>query len=443
MAGRKLTQSLVKALEARPAEYVEWCGVLAGFGCRVRSTGSKSFIAQYRIGGRNSPVRKVTIGTYGKLTVEEAREAASKVLAKAQLGEDVASARAKQRTEMTVAQLCSEYLQEGCANKKASTLSTDKGRIERHIKPLLGKMRIGDVKRSDVERFMRDVADGKTALDVKTGKHGRAIVTGGKGAASRTVRLLGGIFSYAIARGYLQINPRLGVKLYPDGKGERFLSAEELGRLGEALRQAETTGLPWQFNECAKVKHRPKTPSNHSGILSPYAIAAIRLLLLTGCRAGEILGLKWAHVDIERGFLNLADSKTGAKPVLLGAAAVEVLAGLPRINGNPFVIAGEREGKRRSDLKRPWKRLIAHADLPDLRLHDLRHSYASIGAASGMGLGIVGKLLGHASTATTARYAHFADDPLRRASDTISAMISAALAAREASSVFDVSGEAP
>lgn len=435
MAGSKLTQSVVKALEPRQTDYVEWCGQMAGFGCRVRPSGTKSFIAQYRIGGRNSPVRKVTIGAYGKLTAEEAREAARGILAKAELGEDVAGVRAKQRAEMTVAQLCDEYIVEGCEGKKASTLSTDKGRIERHIKPLLGRKRIGDVQRGDVERFMRDVANGKTATDEKTRKHGRAIVTGGKGAATRTVRLLGGIFSYAVAHSYIETNPRLGVKLYADGKGERFLSANELRLLGETLREAESEGLPWQPKEGPKEKHTPKKAATAREVISPHAIAAIRLLLLTGCRVGEILTLKWAHVDFERGFLNLADSKTGAKKVLLGAPALQVLANIPHVKDNPYVIVGSEPKKPRSDLKRPWSRIIAHAGLTNLRLHDLRHSYASIGAAGGMGLGIVGKLLGHASAATTARYAHFADDPLRRASDSIGGTIAALIGGIDAPNV--------
>jgi integrase len=277
---------------------------------------------------------------------------------------------------------------------------------------------------------MRDVANGETAVDVKTGKHGRAIVTGGRGAATRTVRLLGGIFTYAVERGYIETNPRAGVKVYKDGKGERFLSADELRRLGEAMREAETVGLPWQLNEGPKSKHTPKISATAREVISPFAIAAIRLLLLTGCRAGEIVKLKWAHVDFERGFLNLPDSKTGAKQVMLGAPALKVLADLPRVG--EYVIAGADPKKPRSDLKRPWNRITAHAGLSDLRLHDLRHSYASVGAASGMGLGIVGKLLGHASTATTARYAHFADDPLRRASDSIASTIAAALGVPDA-----------
>ena len=277
---------------------------------------------------------------------------------------------------------------------------------------------------------MRDVANGKTAADLKTIKHGRVIVKGGKGTATRTVRLLGGIFSYAVAHGYLATNPRLGVKVYADSKSERFLSRTELQKLGETLREAETVGLPWKINEDKKAKHRPLKEENRREMISPVAIAAIRLLLLTGCRAGEVLNLRWNEVDFDNGLLNLPDSKTGAKKVLLGAPALEILASLPRVGD--FVIAGAKADKPRSDIKRPWERVIAHAGLHDLRLHDLRHSYASVGAAAGMGLGLVGKLLGHASPTTTARYSHFADDPLRRASDSIANTISAAISAKPA-----------
>lgn len=443
MSKPKLTIAAVKALEPRLSDYVQWCGVLPGFGVRVRPSGSKSFIVQYDFGGRNGVTRKVTVGTYGKLTVDQARKEAERILAKAQLGEDVAGERSKRRGELTVAQLCDEYLAEGCEGKKASTLATDRGRIERHIKPLLGRKRISEVERGDIERFMRDVANGKTAADEKTGKHGRARVTGGKGAATRTVRLLGGIFSHAVARGYIETNPRIGVKVYADGKGERFLSTDELASLGDALREAETVGLPWRLTDGPNAKHRPVMDGDQREIISPYAVAAIRLLLLTGSRLREILNLRWQDVDLERGFLNLPTSKTGKKTVLLGAPALQILADLPRIEGNPYVIAGAKADKPRSDLKRPWKRITDHAGLADLRLHDLRHSFASVGAASGMGLPIVGKLLGHASPTTTARYSHFADDPLRRASDSIASQIAAALGGSKAGAeIIPIAGKA-
>lgn len=425
MIKRKLTKGVVDSLQPRESDYVEWCSQLPGFGCRVRQSGSKTFVTQYRIGGRNSPVRKVTIGTFGKLTVDQARDQAKIVLAKAELGEDVAYQRARDRGEQAVAQLCDEYLKNGCEAKKASTLATDRGRIERHIKPLLGRKKIGSVTGSDIRRFLQDIAEGRTALDQKTGKHGRSIVTGGKGAATRTVRLLGGIFSYAVEAGYLPSNPCRGVKLFPDGKGKRFLSPDELGKLGAALTAAETIGLPWSIHEGENSKHRPRMQDAQREVISPYAVAAIRLLMLTGCRVREILTLRWSEIDFDNGWLNLSDSKTGARVVMLGAPALQILAELPR--AGTYVIAGSTVDMPRSDIKRPWDRIRAYAELPDIRLHDLRHSFASVGAGAGMGLAVVGKLLGHASPTTTARYAHFADNPLRRASDSIANTIAAAM----------------
>ena len=427
MTPRRLTKQIIDTLLPEAKDYVVWCGKLPGFGCRVRPSGHKSFIVMYRAGGRNATPRKVTIGAYGKLTVDQAREEAGKILAKAELGEDVAQERARVRAEMTVSELCDEYMREGVDHKKASTLASDHSRIECHIRPLLGTKRIGAVTRADISHFLRDVATGKARRNVKTGKRGRSIVRGGRGAASRTVRLLGGIFTYAVRREYLKDNPCRGVLLYKDKKGERFLSMEEFRRLGETLRLAETEGLPWEFNEGKKTKHRPVRPENQREVFSSHVVAAIRLLMMTGCRLREILHLRWADVDFERGVLNLPDSKTGQKKVLIAGPALAILGTLKR--SSIYVIAGNDPEKPRADLNRPWRRIVRHAELDGLRLHDLRHSYASIGAASGMGLLALGKLLGHNSPSTTQRYAHLADDPLRRMSEGIANTIAAAMEA--------------
>jgi integrase len=389
MAEARLTKIVVDKLQPAAKEYVLWCGKLPGFGCRVRTSGTKTFIVQFRVGGRNSPIRKKTLGTYGKVTVEQARKYAEKYLASAELGEDLVANQAKARTEITISQLCDEYLKRGMDLKKASTVATDRARIERHIRPLLGSKRIGAITSADIEIFMRDVAAGKTARDVKT-ERGRSIVTGGKGTATRTVRLLGGILSYAVRHNYLRHNPRQGVKLYPDQKGERYLSADELTRLSDALHEAETVGLPWTFNEGSKKKHRPKLDENQREKFSPHVTAAVRLLLLTGCRLREILNLRWNEVDFERGLLNLSDSKTGKKSVFLAAAAIEILSALPK-NG-AYVIAGNNPNRPRSDLKRPWQRIVAHAGLSNFRIHDLRHTFASLAVGSGVGLATVGRL---------------------------------------------------
>lgn len=319
---KKLTKQVVDGLPITAKDHVIWCGKLPGFGCRIRPSGHKTFIVMYRVGGRNAALQKVTIGAYGKITVEEARVEAVKILAKAELGEDVGAERARVRAEMTLSQLCSEYLDQGVENKKASTLATDRSRISRHIIPLLGKKRIGEVKQADVSRFLRDIATGRTARDVKTIKHGRSIVKGGKGAATRTVRLLGGIFTYAIRRGYLKENPCKRVELYKDGSGERFLSIAEFQQLAHALRVAETDGLPFNFRAEGKSKHRSSKLENQREIISPHVTAAIRLLILTGCRLREVLQLKWSEIDFDRALLNLSDSKTGKKTVLLATPAM-------------------------------------------------------------------------------------------------------------------------
>ena len=263
---------------------------------------------------------------------------------------------------------------------------------------------------------------------VKTAKHGRAIVKGGKGTATRTVRLLGGIFGYAMRLGIRSDNPTHGVAKYADQQGGRFLSTAELEKLGAALREAETVGIPWAIKPPGPgARHLPKDAAHRRTVIGPHAAAAIRLLILTGCRLREILHLEWRHVDLERGLLLLSESKTGAKTVVLAAPAIEVLAGIPRIERCCYVIAGDRLDRPRSDLKRPWELVTRAAGLTGLRIHDLRHTYASHGAAAGMGLTIVGRLLGHADVRTTNRYSHFDTDPMRRAANTVGNTLAAAI----------------
>ncbi|MBL4695547.1 MAG: tyrosine-type recombinase/integrase [Rhizobiaceae bacterium] len=415
MNKERLTKTLVDRLAPDETEYVAWCGKLAGFGCRVWPSGKKVFIVFYRAGGRGSKLRKKSIGTYGMVTVEQARREAEKYLASAQLGQDLVGEERKAKAEMTVSDLCDEYLEHGVSLKKPSTIATDIGRINGHIRPLLGKKKLSAVTRTDIERFLNDVAKGKTAQDKRTGKKGRSIIKGGKGTAARTVRLLGGIFTYAVNQGYIDSNPRLGVKIFKDRSMDRFLTETEMDRLGEALIEAETIGLPWQ------LKDGSKSNDDQRVIMSPHVTGAIRLLILTGCRLREILHLKWSEVDFERLILNLPDSKTGRKTVYLSVGAVEVLNALPRIG--TYVVLGRDPDQPRSDLKRPWKRIADHAGLEGVRLHDLRHTFASQGAASGMSLQMIGALLGHKSPETTARYAHLTDDPLRRALNEMSGAI--------------------
>jgi integrase len=231
-------------------------------------------------------------------------------------------------------------------------------------------------------------------------------------------------------------NPASGIKKYPEDNRERYLTSEELGRLGDAIREAETDGIPWDPDPDKKVKHAPKAENRRIKI-DQFSAAAIRLFILTGARRGEILKLKWTNVDLQRGLLFLDDSKTRKKTIILNGPAQLILTELPNVG--PYVIPGEPkvlgDGKiqhrPRSDLKRPWhhvrKRagLDASADDPKLRvrIHDLRHTHASVGVEANLSLQIIGKLLGHTQMKTTERYAHLADDPKRHASDLIGSKI--------------------
>jgi integrase len=220
-------------------------------------------------------------------------------------------------------------------------------------------------------------------------------------------------------------NPASGIAKFREAVRERFLTEPELLRLGEAIREAETVGIPWVKQ--SKSKHARKSENRITNI-GPHAAAALRLLIFTGARLRKILDLRWDHVDFQRGLLFLPDSKTGKtgkKTIVLGAAALAVLENLPHVG--KFVIAGTDNEKARADLQRPWALVSKRADLAGLRLHDLRHSFASVGAGSGFGLPVIGKLLGHSNFKTTERYAHLAADPLRRASNAISGSIAKAM----------------
>ncbi len=397
----KITKRTVDAVKAGERDSFVWDSEIKGFGLKVTPKGRKVYVLQYRLHGA---LRRYTIGTHGSpWTADEARDEALRLLGQVKGGKDPSSAKQAEKDAITVSRLCDLYLNEGCGAKKASTVATDKGRIERHIKPLLGRKRVKDVTANDIKKFMHDVASGKTAADVKTKPRGRARVSGGKGAATRTVGLLGGVFSFAVDGGYRTDNPVRGVKRYADRRNERFLSPKELAMLGEALAAAEAEG-------------KNKT-----------AINAIRLLILTGCRKSEVLTLKWDHVNFDTGYLELPESKTGQKRVPLGAPALELLASLTRIDGNPYVLPGEKEKHHLVGLPRVWCAVRDKAGLDDVRLHDLRHSFASVGAGAGMGLAVVGKLLGHRDPKTTARYAHIADDPAKAAADRISNSIAAVI----------------
>jgi integrase len=393
----KLTKRTVDAAQPRPGRYVVWDSELKGFGLRVEPTGIKTFIVRYRHGGgRRGVLRQFKVGRFGRLTADQARTDAVRLLAEAELGRDPQAKRTADRAVLTVAELCDKYLREGVAAKKESTLVLDRIRIARHIKPLIGSVRITDLTAAQVERMMHDVASGK--VRTPESPHAR----GGRGAASRTVGLLGGIYNFAINEGLCASNPAKAVKRFKDNKRERFLSPKELGALGDVLNKPAM--------DAAGRRHAQ----------------IVKLLALTGARKNEIARLKWSEVDLEGGYLRLEDSKTGPQVLRLGAAALALLSELPRLDEYVFPDPKHR-GEPVRGLDWAWVRIRSRAGLGELRIHDLRHSFASVGIASGQALPLIGKLLGHANHASTARYAHLADDPVRVAADRISAVVAGAL----------------
>ena len=379
---KKITKRTVDA--AKPGETI-WDSALPGFGLRVFASGARSYVLKYRRGGVQ---RWFTIGRHGKWTPDQARSEAMRLLGRIENGEDPASKRVSERNAATVAEFADRYLKEfSNTHKKASTARHDAANLKNYILPALGKMRIRDVTQADVARFH---------LSLKKTPY----------LANRCRALLSHMFGKAEAWSERPegTNPTRHVEKFKEKARNRFLSTEELKRLGGALSDGEREGE------------------------SPYTIGAIRLLLFTGARLSEILTLRWEHVDFQARLLRLPDSKTGEKTVALPAPALQVLESLPRQDGNPFVICGRRTGARLVNLQKPWSRIRERAGISDVRLHDLRHSFASIGASGGMGLPLIGSLLGHKQAQTTMRYAHLANDPRLNAADTIAAEISATMA---------------
>ncbi|UZX11642.1 site-specific integrase [Methylocystis sp. MJC1] len=385
-----------------------WDDALAGFGVAAFPTGKKVYVAQFRKDGRS---RRIAIGDHGRLTPDEARSQAKMVLGSVETGADPIAERKATREVRTFRAVADDFLNLHITPKRKSRTAAEYRRLlDLHLLPAVGSKRILDVRRADLSML-----------------HARMVDT--PRAANHCLALASAIWNWASRRDEVTSadNPAKGIERYPEQGRERFLTTEELSRLGIALAEGETIGLTYEIDETKpKAKHAANV-ENRRVKLDPFAVAAIRLLILTGARLREILDAQWAHIDFERGIIFLPDSKTGRKPVYLSAAAQLILASLPRIEGNPHIIAGAKEGAPRADLKKPWAAVCRAAGLEGVRLHDLRHSFASFGAGASLGLPIIGKLLGHTQPATTARYAHLDLDPLRRAVNTIGATIAAAM----------------
>ncbi len=380
-----------------------WDAAVPGFGARRRVGTVVSYVLMYRTAeGRQ---RRYTIGKHGApWTPETAREEARRLLGEVVKGNDPAADKRATRDAVTVAELCDAYMADAEAGrlltrvkrpKKASTILSDKSRIEGHIKPLLGRLPVASVTAQDIERFMHATAEGETARKAKTGrKRGLSNLRGGMGTASRAVGLLGAIFTYAIRRRMRTDNPVHGVMRPADGRRERRLSDLEYAAMGTALRRAGEEDI-W-----------------------PAAVAAVRFLAVTGWRSGEALTLRWEHVDLARRTTILPDSKTGRSMRPLSHAACDVLAKLDRMGD--LVFPPTRGEGTMAGFRKLWNRIMGLGGLPDdITPHTLRHSFASLAGDLGYSEPTIAALIGHKGASVTSRYMHAADAVLLAAADAV------------------------
>lgn len=397
----RITKSRVD--ELTPGQTI-WDSEIPGFGV-VANKNSKTYKLKYRLKGTQY---MLTIGTHGPLTVDEARKRAATHKSQVYAGENPAET--KKAVGLTVEALCHEYMVKHAeVVKKPRSVDSDRANIKNHVVPLLGKLPVRDVNATDVKKFKNDVQAGKTApsdpKSVQKAQKGGSPVTGGKGVANRCLALLSKMFNLAETWGMRSkgTNPVRGVSKYKENPKERFLSDDEIAQLWRALERIETTG--------------------DEGM--QYPVAMVRLILLTGARRGEIQQLKWSMVDLENAKLDLPDSKTGRKTIHLPKQAVDELRTLHRLKGNPYVIVGAVEGKPLQNIRKPWKRIVTEAGLDNaIRLHDLRHTYASLAVRNGIDLYRAGKMLGHHNVETTQRYAHLEDKAFKETAIAIGDAIS-------------------
>ncbi len=388
MAKVRLTKKVVEDVRPGNRDVIVWDDDITGFGVKVTPRGRRSYFLWYRTGAGRE--RRPAIGRHGDVTCAKARTIAKAWSEEVAAGGDPSGDRQAQRHSETFAVFAARYIRDiALETKRPSTVAMDRLNLKNHLLPALSAMKVADITTGDVKTLRRRMAKTPTAFN-------------------RTLALLSHMMNTAEDDEFrLRVqhsNPCRRVKKYKETVRTRYLSADELARLGDALADAE-----------------------HTRTVAPAAIAAIRLLMLTGCRRSEILTLRWEYVDKDAGRLRLPDSKTGAKDVYLPSPALEVLDNIERREDSPWVINGKVPGAHLEGLRKPWAHICRAAGLDDLRVHDLRHSFASVAVSSDLTLLVIGKLLGHREARTTERYAHLDDDPAQAAAEKVGKAIDAAM----------------
>ena len=376
---RTISKRTVDGLSVDDKDAVFWDRELLGFGIRVYPSGSKVYVVQTRTKGKS---KRVTLGRHGVISADQARRKAAETIARLKSGEDPGG---RSASTVTVADLAARYLKEHVAlHCKPDTAKLYRSAVQRFILPAYGHLAVEEVDREHIANLHYELRD----IPYQ---------------ANRVLEIGSKLFNLAeLWKLRAGGNPCKFVRKYREKNRERFLTDEEFRRLGEVLSEMEAE----------------KT-------LPVFAAAAFRLLMLTGCRRNEIVTLRWEHVDIEGGELRLPDTKTGARMVPLSPPAARVLAELPRIEGNPWVIPGFKPNRHLADLNHYWERVRERANLQDVRIHDIRHSFASRALALGESLTMIGKLLGHNKIETTSRYAHLARDSIKASSARVADSIGA------------------
>ncbi len=388
----RLTKRTVEAIQSASLPQYLWDDQLPGFGVKVLPSGKRRYVCKYRVGGgRTGRQRWYFLGMHGQITCDQAREQASQVLSAVARGEDPQARKETTRTAPTLADVWLRYEAEHLPKKKPHSVEDDRQKARDYILPTLGHHKVASLTRTDIQALHHKLADKPYQ-------------------ANRVLALLSKMFSLAEVWGYRpdNSNPCNLVERYKERSRQRYLSQAELQRLGAALEALRGTGPLW-----------------------PYITAAIKLLLFTGARVSEILSARWDWVDWQNRVINLPDSKTGAKPIFLSDPALRVLDELKQMPGfdvNPHIIHGHIKGHALVNLAKPWKKICETAGLADVRIHDLRHTAASIGVAQGLNLPIIGRILGHTQAQTTQRYAHVDTDPALIAANTIGSYLAKSIA---------------